>query len=228
MHTFIKRALLGVVIGGGLALGGASLAHADETSGDDGLLSGTQAVLGVDLPITIGGNGISVIGDSASTGTPAAAPAAPAAPAPAAPASTSGNDSVGGGTQALVNVAVPVTVGGNSVSVLGDSDSANAGNTTPAGTQPAGTTPTTTGDDGILGGTQAVAPITAPVTLGGNAISVLGDSDTAAGTTTPAGTQPTGTTPTTAGNDGIFGGTQAAAPITAPVTVSGNSISAIG
>ena len=133
MRTFIKRALLGALIGGGLALGGAGLAHADETSGDDGLLSGTQAILGVDIPVTIGGNAVSVIGDSTSSGatTPAPAPAAPA-PAPVAEATTSGDESIGGGTQVVAPITVPVTVGGNAVSVIGDSEITDATTTAPA------------------------------------------------------------------------------------------------
>src|SRR4051794_19856898 len=156
MQTFVKRALLGALIGGGLAFGGAGLAHAEETSGDNGLLSGTQAVLGIDVPVAIGGNAVSVIGDSTSSGTAtqAPAPAAPVAPAPAA--TTSGNESIGGGTQVVAPISVPVTVGGNAVSVIGDSQSTDATTTAPAGTQSTGTEATTSGDDSILGGTQVV------------------------------------------------------------------------
>ncbi|WJL94227.1 hypothetical protein QSU92_09470 [Microbacterium sp. ET2] len=35
----------------------------------------------------------------------------------------------------------------------------------------------TSGEDSILGGTQVIAPITAPITVAGNAISGIGDSD---------------------------------------------------
>ena len=47
MHTLIKRALWGTLLAGGITLLGATAANAAETSGDDGLLSGTQAVLSV-------------------------------------------------------------------------------------------------------------------------------------------------------------------------------------
>ncbi len=78
-------------------------------------------------------------------------------------------------------MSVPVTVGGNAVSVLGDSSSTGA-----AGAHPgtSATSPTaTSGAGGLLGGTQLALPLSVPVTLGGNAISVIGDS-TADGPTT--------------------------------------------
>ena len=44
MRTYAKRVLWGTLIAGGITLLGATAANAAETSGDDGLLSGTQAV----------------------------------------------------------------------------------------------------------------------------------------------------------------------------------------
>ncbi|WP_409047732.1 hypothetical protein AB2L57_17630 [Microbacterium sp. HA-8] len=237
MHTFIKRALLGAFIGGGIAVLGAGVAHAADTTGDDGLLSGTQALLGVEAPLTIGGNAISVLGDSSSAD---AGTTAPAPPAPTPADSTSGDGGAGSGTQALVTVSVPVTVAGNGISVLGDS--ASTGAQTAAPTAPAEPTttdtasPTTSGEDAIAGGTQAIAPITAPVTVGGNAISVIGDSGTdrsstggaGVGGTGVGGTGPSGSAPITAGDDSILSGTQVAAAVAAPVTVGGNAVSVLG
>src|SRR5688572_29177551 len=109
MRTSIKRALLGTLLAGGFTLLGATVAQAAETTGDDGLLSGTQAVLDVNLPVTVSGTSLSVIGDSHSEQAETAAPA----PAPAPAATTSGSDGAASGTQALVTVAAPVTVSGN-------------------------------------------------------------------------------------------------------------------
>ncbi len=77
-----------------------------------------------------------------------------------------------------------MTVGGNALSVLGDSESTDAGTTAPAATSSG--TPMTSGQGGILGGTQVALPLSIPVTLGGNAVSVVGDSETG-GSTTPGG-----------------------------------------
>ena len=83
----------------------------------------------------------------------------------------------------MAPITVPVTVGGNAVSVIGDSETTDATTTAPAGTPPAGTEAITSGDDSILGGTQVIAPISIPVTIGGNAISLIGDSETTDATT---------------------------------------------
>ena len=75
MRTFYKRALWGTLLAGGITLLGATVANAAETTGDDGLLSGTQAIIDVNLPINISGTSLSVLGDSSSTGATTAAPA---------------------------------------------------------------------------------------------------------------------------------------------------------
>ncbi|MBO0980146.1 hypothetical protein IPV10_06180, partial [Microbacterium sp. SD291] len=53
MRTFIKRALWGTLLAGGITLLGATTANAADTSGDDGLLSGTQADTSISVPVTI-------------------------------------------------------------------------------------------------------------------------------------------------------------------------------
>ena len=181
MHTFIKRALVGTLLAGGITLFGATVANATETTGEDGLLSGNQALIDVSAPVDIVDNAVSVIGDSTVVGAPPAPVTAPA-PAPAAPAeapTTSGEDGIASGNQAIVSVDVPVTVTDNAVSVIGDSTVVN---TAPAPATAATTTtapsdgPVTTGEDGILSGNQVLASVTAPITVSGNAVSVIGDS----------------------------------------------------
>lgn len=88
MNTFVSRALWGTLLAGGITLLGATVAQAVETNGDDGLLSGTQALLSLDAPVTVAGNAISVLGDAQSTDAETTAPAP--APASAAPAITTG------------------------------------------------------------------------------------------------------------------------------------------
>ena len=233
MNTNLKRALWGTLLAGGITLFGATVAQAAETTGDDGLLSGTQGLISVAVPVTVAGNGISVLGDATSTD---AQTSTPSISVGGGDASTSGSDGAGSGTQALIDVVLPVTLGGNAVSVLGDAESTDAATSQPAEAPaaapaaPEAPAPTTSGSDSILGGTQGVVNVAAPVTVGGNAISVLGDADsTKATTTAPAGTG-NGSTggATTDGTDGILGGTQVLAPITAPITAGGNAISVLG
>ena len=117
------RALYATLFAGGLTLLGAGVAHASETSGDDGILSGTQVGISIDLPVTVSGNAISVIGDSRRR---MPRPRSPRGGGADPVAVTSGDDGIGSGTQALVDVSAPVTVGGNAISVIGDSSSSDA------------------------------------------------------------------------------------------------------
>jgi uncharacterized protein YceK len=242
MNTHVSRALYGALFVGGLSLLGATAANAADTSGEDGILSGTQIVADVTAPITAGGNAISILGDSSSSSAaPAAAPVpAPAAPAPAAPApaTTSGLDGVLSGTQGLISVAVPITVEGNSISVVGDSSSTGtpAAAPAPAPAAPAPVAPATTnGEDSVAGGTQALIDVNLPITVGGNAISVLGDTEATSTGSAPAEAAPATTAPaapaaggTTSGEDSIAGGTQIVPVVDVPVTVGGNAISVLG
>lgn len=237
MNSFAKRALLGTLVAGGITLLSATVANAAETTGEDGLLSGTQALIQIAVPVDITGNGISILGDS----TASAAPAAPAAPAEAAPAPapvTSGADGIGSGTQALISVDVPVTVTGNSIAVIGDTEATPAA-PAPAAPAPAASAaapaaaPVTSGEDGIVGGTQVLPVVNIPVTISDNAVSVLGDSS-AESSAAPAGPAPTtpAATPAegavTSGEDGILGGTQLAPVVSLPITAGGNAVSVLG
>lgn len=95
MRTFVKHALWGTLIAGGITLLGVSAANAaDTTSGDDAIGSGTQVVAPVSIPVTVTGDAISALGLSTSTGSAPAAPAS--APAPAA--TTSGDDGIASGS----------------------------------------------------------------------------------------------------------------------------------
>ncbi|WP_313357478.1 chaplin family protein, partial [Microbacterium sp.] len=223
MRTIVKHAMWGVLIAGGVSLLGATAASAAETNGDEGLLSGTQILAPVTAPIDIVGNAVSVLGSAAAGTSTDAAPAAPSSSS----AATTGEGGVASGTQALVDVVVPVTVSGNAVSVLGSS-AAESDAAAPA-PEPAPAAAATSGSDGILAGTQGLVSVTAPITVTGNSISVLGDSAVTAGegeASAPA--EAPMTDAATSGDDGILGGTQVLAPITAPVTVTGNGISVLG
>ncbi len=230
MRSFVTRALLGTLLAGGITLLGATVANATETSGEDGLLSGTQALLNIKAPVTLVGNAISVLGDSSSSRWAAEPASAPEA-GPSG-ATTSGAGGIGSGSQAVIDVTVPVTISGLAVSVVGDSESTGAA--AAAGVVPAAAPApvTTSGVHGLLSGTQALISVTAPITVSGNAVSVLGDSRATgapaapAAEATPAG-MPAGTTGTT-GADGILSGTQVIPGVVAPLTVAGNAISVLG
>ena len=228
MNRTVARCLYGVLFAGGITLLGATAANAADTSGDDGVLSGTLVDTVVSIPVTVGGNAVSVLGDSDATNTAPAAASVPTSPA----GTTSGNDAVASGSQVAGVVSVPITIGGNAVSAVGDSASSGASAPAVVATAAPVADPspaTTSGDDSIAGGSQVLPNVTAPVTIGGNAISVLGDSSSKSsttGTATDAGS-PIGSS-ITSGDDSVAGGTQVAPVVTAPVSVGGNAISVVG
>ena len=233
MNGFIKRGLLTVLVTGGFLALGAGVAHADDTTdGSDGILSGTQAILGVDQPITVGGNAVSIVGDSSSSGssTGGGGSAGSGGTGGTSPsATTSGTDSVLGGTQGKIGLNAPVTIGGNAISVIGDSSSEGSSFAGQSGSGQAGSA-TTSGDDSIGGGSQVVGDVNAPITVSGNAISVIGDSSSE-GSSTGGGSSSgsgAGGTATTDGSDGIASGSQVVAFAAAPVTAGGNAFSVIG
>ncbi|WP_285246667.1 DUF320 domain-containing protein [Pseudarthrobacter sp. efr-133-R2A-89] len=234
MHRNIRRCLLGTAFAGGLlAFGGVAANAADTTtSGNDGLLSGTQVVAPINIPVILGATSLGLVGDSAASTQNAGAPAAPA-PAPAA--STNGGDGIASGTQVVAPITVPITLGATSVGAVGDSAASTQSPAT-SGTAPAAPAPapaaSTGGGDGIASGTQVVAPVTAPINLGATSVGLVGDS--AASTQNPAtsGTAPAAPAPapaaTTTGTDGIASGTQVVAPITAPINLGATSVGLVG
>lgn len=245
MNKIVSRGLWGVFFVVGLSALGATAANAAETNGETGTASGTQGVISLGAPINVGGNAISILGDSsssdASSGSTSTGSATTAPTTTSAPATTSGGDATLGGTQAIVTSIVPITAGGNAVSVLGDSSSSGAMSASTMSTQSAADEPTTTGEDGAASGTQVAPLLIAPVGASGNAISVLGDSESTGGTstgsdavtTTPAtGTEGSGTagadTAGTTGNDGVISGTQLLPTLAAPIALNDNAISALG
>ncbi|MEO7123820.1 MAG: hypothetical protein ABI400_12030, partial [Lacisediminihabitans sp.] len=122
MNKIISRGLWGVLFLAGLSVLGTTAANAAETNGGGGTASGTQGIVSLSAPISVGGNAISLLGNSSSSNAPSTT-APVAAPAETSASSTSGRTSLVGGTQALINAIAPVSVGGNAISVLGDSSS---------------------------------------------------------------------------------------------------------
>ncbi|WP_448811428.1 hypothetical protein [Agromyces bauzanensis] len=227
MKRLMLRALYATLITGGLTLLGAGVAHASETGGDDGILSGSQIGISIEAPITLSGNAISLIGDSWSSDatTEVVTGGGDAEPV----AVTSGDDGIGSGSQSLVDVSAPVTIGGNAISVIGDSSSESADTWVASGGSGDGGSAQTSGEDSILGGTQGIVDVSAPVTIGGNAISVIGDSSSNdAVTVVESGAGSGGTDAATSGEDSILGGTQVLPSLGLPITIGGNAISVIG
>ena len=223
MNGIIKRGLLTVLVTGGFLALGAGVAYADDTTdGSDGTASGTQAVLGINLPITIGGNGISVLGDSSSSGSlehrrhgrllaqriDERHRLAARRDAGRRRRERPGHDRRQ--RRSRCSATAPARARRSRV---------RADPATPAPRAPRARTAS-------LGGTQVVGDVNAPITVSGNAISVAGDSfsgqsGTASGSDSDAAGGPSGTT---SGDDSVAGGTQVLADAGVPVVVGGNAI----
>ncbi len=93
---------------------------------------------------------------------------------------------------------------------------------------------TSVGNNGLLNGSQVLAPIQAPINLCGNSVAVLGvsgagcDGGSAAQMSSTDAEVTEAGDMTSAGNNGIGNGTQAQLPIQAPINVCGNSIAILG
>jgi ChpA-C len=208
MNLTLSRLLRAGVLAGGLIAVGAGAAHAGETtSGDHGLLSGNQVVVPVQVPITVNGNAIAVLGRAVATPTghttkPSTSPTGTThSPSTHHSATTSGGHSVGSGNQVVAPIHAPILLGGNALAVLGHaaaSPVASTGTGSSSAEPSTGTNqstgtngPTTTGNGSVGSGNQVVAPVSVPVTVGGNAIGVLGTGITPPGTTSTTPTTPT-------------------------------------
>jgi len=85
---------------------------------------------------------------------------------------------------------------------------------------------TTSGKDGLLSGTQVVAPVTAPVNLGATSLGLVGNSAASSSAAPAAG--PGSAPATTNGSNGIGSGTQVVAPVTVPVNLGSSSVGLLG
>jgi hypothetical protein len=82
-------------------------------------------------------------------------------------------------------------------------------------------------NNGILNGTQLVAPISVPLNIVGNAIGVAGEAN-AAGAGGNWWTEGGHVSQDSSDNNGILNGTQAYLPINVPVNIVGNSLAVLG
>ncbi|MFC3996035.1 hypothetical protein ACFOVU_08925 [Nocardiopsis sediminis] len=94
--------------------------------------------------------------------------------------STSGNASLLGGNQAVIDAEVPVNLAGNAIGAIAGNAGASADHTTALVAED-GEDVSTTGNASLLGGNQLVADLDVPINAVGNAIAVLGNAG-AAGT----------------------------------------------
>jgi hypothetical protein len=191
-HSTKRRVVLGMTTGG-LIIGGLGMgvAQADSaatggTTDSPGVLSGNLVQIPVSIPVNLCGNSVSVVGvlDSASGNTCSNSGSVAAA----ANGGASNSPGVGSGNLIQIPVSIPVNVCGNSISGVGIGDSASDNHCSNGGSGSAGGVGGTANggsshSPGVGSGNTVQVPVTAPVNVCGNDISVVGLLDSASGNT---------------------------------------------
>ncbi|MBO3751814.1 DUF320 domain-containing protein [Streptosporangiaceae bacterium NEAU-GS5] len=217
----------------------------NRTSGRSSLLGGNQVIAPISGPINICGNSVAIFGEafagckggaSVANTTGGGKPGRSGKPGHGymdARSGSRGNDTdgrfgAGSGNQVIAPVGLPVNLCGNAVGnapagCKGGSEVENS----LAGSGAGGNR--TDGRSGVLSGNQAVAPITAPVNVCGNAVAAAGDAFAGClgGASVHNGGEGAGGN-TTSGRSGVLSGNQAIAPITAPINACGNAAAVFG
>ncbi|MBE2997872.1 hypothetical protein IDM40_03980 [Nocardiopsis sp. HNM0947] len=202
----------------------APIKHDDDsiaTSGNGSLLGGNQAVVDGDVPVNLSGNAISALGVSGANATDTEAEVEEQHQDVRA----SGNGSLLGGNQAVVDGDVPVTLSGNASSALGVSG-ANATDTE-AEVEGQHQDVRSSGNGSVLGGNQLVGDLDVPVNATGNGIGVLGVAGANA-TDTEAEVEGQHQDVRSSGNGSVLGGNQLVGDLDVPVNAAGNGIGVLG
>ncbi|GIH81814.1 chaplin family protein [Planobispora rosea] len=230
MRTWAKRTTPAALLALGVMTLGGGTAFAD-TDGEHSVGGGNQLDLPISLPIDISGNAVGVAGES-NAGSQGGA-SVEGSGGGAGGNSTSGRSSVLGGNQVVAPITAPINACGNAVSLFGEADAGCKGGASVKGGSGRGAGGNRTdGRSSVGGGNQVVAPITAPINVCGNAVSLFGEAFAGCkggAEVTGGGGHYGGHSRGAGGNrtDGRFsvgGGNQVVAPITAPVNVCGNAI----
>ncbi|GAA3936038.1 chaplin family protein [Actinoplanes auranticolor] len=254
MKTWVRKTLsVGVLAAGALlfAPGAAQADVSQDSSGNVGILNGTQVFAPIAVPLNVVGNSIGVAGEANSAGSGINFVESGKKRGDRdwnrgrgrnVSQNSSGNFGILNGTQAYLPISVPVNVVGNSAAVLGLANASGAGvnhvestkvehgKGNRGGRGGRDGDQNSSGNFGVLNGTQVYAPIDVPINLCGNALSILGlaQSQAACVNGVGGGHRRESTSQDTSGNYGIANGTQVYAPISAPLNVAGNSIGVAG
>ncbi|GHC70956.1 hypothetical protein GCM10007079_02960 [Nocardiopsis terrae] len=150
-------------------------------------------------------------------------------------AATSGNGSVLGGNQAVLNADVPVNVTGNAVGAVAGMAGASSTGSDAKVIDHHHDEVHTSGNGSVLGGNQLVVDGDVPVNVTGNAIGAVGGVAGASSTGSDSkvlrdghGHKHDDPEVATSGNGSLIGGNQLVGDLDVPVNVSGNAIGAVG
>jgi hypothetical protein len=240
--------ILGVADSHAAGINQTESAHGGQLTGaNNGILNGTQAYLPVSVPVNIAGNSAAVLGAAQSNAVAVNGTRGRKTESarttedffPGGGQFTGMNNGFLNGTQIYAPIDVPINVCGNSLAILGGAYSQalcannvgfrSAGHGKESGKVTEGAWQATGVNNGILNGTQLLAPISLPVNLSGNSAAVLGSASShAVSVNESAQGGPGGFGQVTGANNGILNGTQVAVPINVPINVCGNSLGILG
>jgi hypothetical protein len=208
--------------------GSAESGDVSQTSADNnGVGNGTQAYLPVNVPVGIAGVGVGVLGEG--TGSGSVTNKTESGHAESVTQAAADNNGVLNATQAYLPVNIPIGLAGIGVGILGEGTGSgsvhNGGGSGMAESAAQGSAD----NNGILNGTQLLAPINAPIGVAGVGLGVLGEGTGMGSVKNNAGGgSAEDTTQVSTGNNGVGNGTQVAAPVNAPVCVAGIGIGVLG
>ena len=194
MKTWVRKTLsVGVLAAGALlfAPGAAQADVAQDTSGNVGILNGTQVFAPIAVPLNVVGNSIGVAGEANSAGSGINfvehGKDRKRGKGNRVTQDSSGNYGIANGTQAYLPISVPVNVVGNSAAVLGLANATGAGVNRVESKKVEhgkgdkngqGADQNSSGNYGALNGAQLYAPNDVPSNLCGNARRILSRAQT--------------------------------------------------
>ncbi|MDA0563589.1 DUF320 domain-containing protein [Streptomonospora sp. S1-112] len=179
MRKWVRTSATAAALAAGFVAFGTGVSFADSeatTSGNGSIGGGNQLVGNLDVPVNISGNAVSAVGgvSGARSDDTGAVIHDHAAEGP----STTGNGSILGGNQAVVDGEVPVNVSGNAVAAVLSTAGAATDDTGAAVLEHGhrhhqSDDVSTSGNGSILGGNQAVIDGDIPVNISGNAVAAV-------------------------------------------------------
>lgn len=215
------------------------------TGNNNGILNGTQVYLPVTVPINAVGNAAAVLGEANATGVGVnnvgrneSARTTEGGWWPGGGVQSTGdNNGILNGTQIYAPITVPINACGNSLALVGGaySQAICANNVwshrnkgwKKESARTEGAWQSTGDNNGILNGTQLLAPISLPVNLAGNSVALLGQANSQAVAVNESG-HGDGFVQSNGNNNGILNGTQIGVPISVPINICGNSLGILG
>ncbi|MFE1167821.1 hypothetical protein [Nocardiopsis sp. NPDC058789] len=187
MRKWASTSAKSVLLAAGFVALGTGVAFADSdvaTSGNGSVLGGNQAVLNADVPVNVTGNAVGAvagIAGASSTGSDAKV-----IDHHHNEVHTSGNGSILGGNQLVVDGDIPVNVTGNAIGAVGGVAGASStgsdskvlqgghGHGHKHGHKHGEPDVATSGNGSLIGGNQLVGDLDVPVNISGNAIGAVG------------------------------------------------------